>query len=170
MNEKGTESPSLLSIFEIMITKDSILRVVEEYTNDHELFVVEVLVKKDNRVTVFIDSLKGLQIDDCIMLTKHLEEKFDREVEDYSLEVSSPGLDYPLILPLQFQKNIDRELVIFLTKGAPISGVLKSFDAESLNIEMEKITKEGKKKIKGLVTENIPLSTIKQAKVKVVFK
>ena len=153
-----------------MITKDNILGVVEEYANNHELFVVEVLVKKDNRITVYVDSLNGLQIDDCIKLTKHIEEKFDREVEDYSLDVSSPGLDYPLYLPLQFQKNLNRELVLFLTKGAPISGVLKSFDGESLNIEMEKITKEGKKKHTEMVIENIPLSTIKQAKVKVVFK
>src|SRR5664279_1199585 len=111
-----------------MITKDNILSVVEEYANSHELFVVEVLVKKDNRVTVYIDSLNGLQIDECIRLSKHIEEKFDREVEDYSLEVSSPGLEYPLHLPQQFQKNLNRELVLFLTKGAPISGVLKSFN------------------------------------------
>ena len=153
-----------------MITKESILNVVEEWANSHDLFVVEVLVKKDNRVTVYIDSLNGLQIDDCIKLTKHIEEKFDREVEDYSLEVSSPGLDYPLHLPLQFQKNLNRELVLFLVKGAPISGVLKSYNEDSLGIEMEKITKEGKKKHKEMVIENIPLSTIKQAKVKVVFK
>ena len=153
-----------------MITKDDILKVVEEYANIHDLFVVEVLVKKENRVTVFIDSLNGLQIDDCIKLARHIESKFDRETEDYSLEVSSPGLDYPLHLPLQFQKNINRELVIFLTKGAPISGVLKSFNEDSLGIEIEKIVKEGKKKHKEMVIENIPLSTIKQAKVKVVFK
>jgi ribosome maturation factor RimP len=153
-----------------MITKDNILKVVEEYANIHGLFVVEVLVKKENRVTVYIDSLNGLQLDDCIKLNRYIEGKFDRETEDYSLEVSSPGLDYPLHLPQQFQKNLNRELIIFLTIGAPVSGILKSFNQDSLGIEYEKITKEGKKKHKEMVIENIPLSTIKQTKVKVVFK
>jgi ribosome maturation factor RimP len=153
-----------------MITKEDILNIAEEYANSHGLFVVEVLVKKENRITVYIDSLNGLELDHCIKLTKQIESKFDREVEDYSLEVSSPGLDYPLHMPQQFQKNINRELIIFLKKGAPISGVLKSFNEDSLGIEIEKIRKEGKKKQKEMIIENIPLSTIKQAKVKVVFK
>jgi ribosome maturation factor RimP len=153
-----------------MITKEDILKVVEEYADSHGLFVVEIMVKKENRITIYIDSLNGLELDHCIKLTKQIESKFDREVEDYSLEVSSPGLDYPLHMPQQFQKNINRELILFLMKGAPISGVLKSFNENSLEIEIEKIIKEGKKKHKEMIIENIPLSTIKQAKVKVVFK
>jgi ribosome maturation factor RimP len=153
-----------------MITKENILEVVEQYTNEHDLFVVEVSVKKDNRVNVYVDRLDGLQLDDCIKLTRHIEEKFDREVEDYSLEVSSPGLDYPLQLPLQFKKNLNRDLIINLKAGAPVSGVLKSFNEEFLSIEREKIIKEGKKKHKEMVIENIPFSAIKQVKVKVVFK
>jgi ribosome maturation factor RimP len=153
-----------------MITKANILKVVEEYANIHGLFVVEVLVKKDNRVTVYIDSLNGLLLDDCIKLNRYIESKFDREEEDYSLEVSSPGLDYPLHLPQQFQKNLNHELILQLSNGASITGTLKSHNIDSLGIEYEKITKEGKKKRKEMVIENIPLSSIKQAKVKVVFK
>jgi ribosome maturation factor RimP len=153
-----------------MVTKDAILKVVEEYANLHELFVVEVLVRKDNHVTVYIDSLNGLQLNDCIKLTRYIEEKFDREAEDYSLEVSSPGLDYPLRLPQQFQKNLNRKLVIALTNGVSIKGILKSYNKESLEIEYEKISKEGKKKHKEMVIETIPLLSIKEAKVTVVFK
>lgn len=146
------------------------MKVVEEYANLHELFVVEVLVRKDNHVTVYIDSLNGLQLNDCIKLTRYIEEKFDREAEDYSLEVSSPGLDYPLRLPQQFQKNLNRKLVIALTNGVSIKGILKSYNKESLEIEYEKISKEGKKKHKEMVIETIPLLSIKEAKVTVVFK
>lgn len=146
------------------------MKVVEEYANTHELFVVEVLVKKDKRVIVYIDSLNGLQLNDCIKLSRHIEENFDREAEDYALEVSSPGLDYPLRMPQQFQKNLNRELVILLTNGVSIKGILKSHNAESIGIEYEKISKEGKKKRKENILEDIPLSTIKEAKVKVAFK
>jgi ribosome maturation factor RimP len=153
-----------------MIKKEDILTVVDEYANTNGLFVVEVLVKKDNRVTVYIDSVNGLQLDDCIKLHRHIEDKFDREVEDYSLEVSSPGLDYPLHLPQQFEKNLNRILVLQLIDGASITGTLKYQNIDSLGIEYEKIIKEGKKKRKEMVIEPIALSSVKQAKVKVVFK
>jgi ribosome maturation factor RimP len=153
-----------------MITKEAILKVVEDYANLHDMFVAEVWVRKDNRITVYIDSVNGLQLNDCIKLDRHIKDKFDREAEDYSLEVSSPGLDYPLHLPQQFQKNLNRELVLRLTNGISIIGTLKYHNAKSLGIEYEKISKEGKKKHKEKIIEDITLSSIKEAKVKVVFK
>jgi ribosome maturation factor RimP len=153
-----------------MITKENILKVVEEYAGDNGLFVVEVMVKKDNRVTVYVDSINGLQLDDCVKLTRYIESKFDREEEDYSLEVSSPGLDYPLHLQMQFQKNLNRELILQLDNGGSLTGKLKAHSKESLDIEYEKITTEGKKKRKEIVIEKIPLASVKQAKIKVVFK
>ena len=137
-----------------------------------ELFLVEVRVRPGNRITVFIDSLKGVTIDECIAVSRVIESNFNREVEDYELEVSSPGLDNPLKLQIQYQKNLGREIEVVRTDGIKSTGRLILANEELVRLEteiMERDSKSGKKK---KVTKELDImkNEIKTAKVVISLK
>ena len=87
-----------------MILKDAVIEVVEDYIATKSYYLVDVKVTPDNRVSVEIDSFDGVSIEFCMELNKHIESKFDREVEDYELEVSSAGLTEPFKVLKQYKK------------------------------------------------------------------
>ena len=153
-----------------MTDKSKIQEIAEEYARRSGLFVVDVILQKGNKIIVYIDSMKGVCINECVNLSRHIESFFDREKEDFELEVSSPGLDHPLQHPMQFAKNFGRDVFVVLSNGKKISGILTAYDGESLSLETEKIIKEGKKKRTEKTKETISLKEIKQTKVKVLFK
>ena len=78
-----------------MILKEAINQVVEAYLDSSDYYLVDVKVSADNSISVEIDSFDGVSIDFCIELSRHIESQFDREVEDYELQVSSAGLTEP---------------------------------------------------------------------------
>ena len=96
-------------------------------------FIVDVSVSKDNDITLTVESEKGtIELDDCVSLSRYFETKFDREVEDYSLTVSSAGLDQPFKVFKQFEKAV---------------GTKVAADEESVNLKYTaKEAVEGKKK------------------------
>ena len=75
-----------------MITAEGITELVEQHIKGTETFLVEVLVKAGNAIRVHVDTPEGISIDQCVAISRFLNESLDRDVEDYSLEVSSPGL------------------------------------------------------------------------------
>jgi ribosome maturation factor RimP len=95
-----------------MITVEQIENLVNEKIEDKDVFLVEVRIRGNNRISVFIDSDTAVNIKACAELSRHIEFSLDRESEDFELEVSSAGLDQPLKLPRQFVKNIGRDLKI----------------------------------------------------------
>lgn len=78
-----------------MIEKSELTKVIETALEGSELFLVDVAVSRDNNIVVEIDSMDCVSIDDCAKLTKAIESHFDRDVEDYELEVGSAGLTSP---------------------------------------------------------------------------
>ena len=72
-----------------MIDKKAIIDVVNEALAQSDAFLVEVTVSGDNRIVVEIDSYSSVSIDDCVRLNGIIESHFDRDVEDYELEVGS---------------------------------------------------------------------------------
>jgi len=159
--------------------------VVEQKINDliaikfeeedfQDCFLVETRHNiKSNILKVFIDSDSGLKISQCQRLSRHLESYLDEEQwlgEKYTLEVSSPGLDQPLKLIRQYKKNINRSLKIKMLDGEQRKGTLKAVEEQAIHLEELHVRKEGKKKIKELITAIIPLEKIDQAKVQIVFK
>lgn len=124
------------------------------------LFNVEVKGNKNNPLfLVFADTSAGITLKECEKLSRLIQDEIDFSddfPEKYRLDVSSPGLDMPLVEEFQFTRNIDRELSLSLiNQSNPVEGKLKSFNSEVLSIEDEK----------GNVKEYIR-STIKEAKVK----
>ncbi|MBR5254518.1 MAG: ribosome assembly cofactor RimP [Bacteroidales bacterium] len=138
----------------------------KEILGDGELFLVEVKVSKNNVIQVFIDGDNGVKIQDCIDLSRSLEECLDRESEDFELSVLSFGLEEPLKLQRQYVKNIGRSLQVESEEGS-FTGVLKSVEEESFTIELKKKNKKDKEN-DNLKTYNY--KEIKSAKVVISFK
>ncbi|HEX2394450.1 MAG TPA: ribosome assembly cofactor RimP [Bacteroidales bacterium] len=136
------------------------------------LFLIEANVRPGNKIVVYIDSMKGVTLDECIAVSRYLENRLDRTVEDFELEVSSPGLDKPLKLPVQFEKNTGRILDIVKTDGIKISGKLHGISDGVIRIETDVVFKDqatGKKKTERRVQE-IKQDEIKTAKVVISVK
>ena len=111
-------------------------------------FIVDVSVSKDNDIIVTIESEKGrIELDDCVSLSRYVETKFDREVEDYSLTVSSAGLDQPFKVFKQFEKAVGSKVEVSLKGGKKMVALLSAADAESITLKYTaKEAVEGKKK------------------------
>jgi ribosome maturation factor RimP len=134
-----------------------------------DIFLVEVKIKPTNNVKVFLDGDSGISIQRCAevnrSLYKRLEETNLFPGGDFSLEVSSPGLDEPLKLQRQYQKNIGRNVETTTIEGAKIEGRLTKADQEQITIEEEK----GKNKKKEIVVHTIPVNNIKSTKIQIKF-
>ena len=111
-------------------------------------FIVDVSVSKDNDIVLTIESENGkIELEDCVSLTRFFESKFDREVEDYSLTVSSAGLDQPFKVLKQYQKAIGSKVEVSLKGGKKMVAVLQEADQESITLKYSvKEAVEGKKK------------------------
>ena len=111
-------------------------------------FIVDVSVSKDNDIVLTIESEGGtIELDDCVSLSRFFETKFDREVEDYSLTVSSAGLDQPFKVYRQFLKAVGTKVEVALKGGKKIVAVLDAADQESITLKyVAKEAVEGKKK------------------------
>ena len=111
-------------------------------------FIVEVSVSKDNDIIITIESETGrIELDDCVSLSRYFETKFDREVEDYSLTVSSAGLDQPFKVFKQFQKAVGTKVEVALKGGKKMVASLVEADEESITLKYsQKEAVEGKKK------------------------
>ena len=111
-------------------------------------FIVDVSVSKDNDITLTIESEEGtIELDDCVSLSRYFETKFDREVEDYSLTVSSAGLDHPFKVFRQFLKAVGTKVEVSLKGGRKMVALLEAADEESITLKYTaKEAVEGKKK------------------------
>ena len=109
-----------------MITDETIKALVEQYIQGTDIFLVEVSVKPGNVILIHVDRPDGISIDECVKISRHLNEMLDRDVEDYALEVSSPGLGAPFKVKQQFEKNIGRKIDVLMTDGMRIKGELRS--------------------------------------------
>ncbi len=111
-------------------------------------FFVDISVSKDNDIVLTVESENGkIELDDCVAITRLFESKFDREVEDYSLTVSSAGLDQPFKVFRQYLKAVGSKVEVLLKGGKKMIAVLEAADEESITLKYSaKEAVEGKKK------------------------
>ncbi|HEY0356307.1 MAG TPA: ribosome maturation factor [Flavisolibacter sp.] len=132
-------------------------------------FLVEVRIKPTNNVKVFIDGDEGVILSDLIQynrkLYKDLEESALFPDGDFSLEVSSPGLDEPLKLFRQYKKNIGRFVDVTLNDASKVEGKLMSTTENGIVVE----TETGKGKKKEVKQETIEMDRIKSTKIQIKF-
>ena len=118
-------------------------------------FLVDVTVSKDNDIVVTIESENGkIELDDCVALSRYFESQFDREKEDYSLTMTSAGLDQPFKVLKQYLKAVGTKVEVQLKGGKKMVAVLVEADQESITLRYSvKEAVEGKKK-KEMVEHN----------------
>lgn len=130
-----------------MIDKSEIKQFIENYIAGSEYFLVDVTVSKNNEIVVEIDCFEGVDIDYCAELTRAIEAEFDRDKEDYDLEVGSAGLTSPFKVKEQYLKNVGNEVEVLTVEGKKLKGTLDQVEDEWFTIVVsEKVKKEGAKR------------------------
>ena len=135
-----------------------------------DLFLVDVKMHSNGKLVILVDGEKGIGIADCAQISRHVGFHLEEEniVEDaYNLEVSSPGIDAPLVLPRQYVKNIGRQLAIKMADGSKKEGKLTGMTEDAVIIE-EVIKEKGKKA--ETIEVVVPFSQITETKVLISFK
>lgn len=141
-----------------MIEIKEIEKLVDEKIAGTDLFLVEVKVSLGNAISISIDAPNGIGIKQCIEVSKHVEEQFDREEEDFSLEVSSPGIGLPFRVNQQYQKALNRTVEVLFSDGIKQQGKLIQVNETNFTIEFTvKEKPEGAKRPKEL-TKNKEIS------------
>ncbi len=155
-----------------MITIQQIESLILDKLESDGVFVVDLSVSSSNRISVTLDSEKGIPISYCIDISRLIEHNLDREKEDFALEVSTAGLDQPLKLPRQYKKNIGREVDVITKEEKNITGKLTEVIDTGFTVETEeKVKIEGKKKKESRVTPHIfNFEDVKSVKIVVSFK
>ncbi|MES2836320.1 MAG: ribosome assembly cofactor RimP [Bacteroidota bacterium] len=152
-----------------MLNVDTIKKLVESLFNNDELFIVDIYIATGNKIYIFIDRDNGLEIADCVKVTRHIEANIDREKEDYELMVSSPGVDYPFKTMRQYKKHVGKNVRVTLNDGTQFDGELKSVNDTEMLVCAETPKKSNKKQIeKNDIT--ISFDTVKETKGIVKFK
>lgn len=148
-----------------MISREKVISLAKSKIDDLNYFLVDVKISNNNQITILFDNQEGVVVDDCLLLSRHIEANLDREIEDYQLTVCSPGIDKSFIVRQQYLKYIGRDVKIKMISGEKIKGKLISFDK---NIVVEK----QKKKKKDLIAEKviIPFKEVKETKLIIKFK
>ncbi len=153
-----------------MISKEKVLQLIANTLEEKNIFVVSLSISPANSIRLFVDSMEGVKIEDCVRLSRDIEHNLDREAEDFELEVSSAGLDMPLQVKQQYLKNIGREVEFFDKDGKKCQGSLVAANDTHFSVEQtRKVTVEGKKK-KQLLVETVHLAYDEVSKVKIVIK
>ena len=130
-----------------MIDKNKVKDLVEQWLEGKEYFLVDASVDEQNKITVEIDHKDGVWIEDCCELSKFIEEHFDRDVEDFELEVGSAGIGQPFKVLQQYINSIGYEVELLTTEGKKMKGALTSADENGFVVTIEeKQTLEGKKR------------------------
>jgi len=144
--------------------------VDEAIAENASLFLLDLNFGPENSIKVVVDGDSGVPLSECIRISRNVEHNLDREAEDFSLEVTTPGAAEPIVDPRQYKKNIGRILMVKTAEGK-LEGTLVEVNEKEISLNWK--TREPKPVGKGKITvekqQTIPLSEIKQAKVKIIF-
>ena len=153
---------------------DSQIRVIEQQVTalispDPGTFLVDVQIKPGNHIKVFIDADQGVSIDKLTQYNRRLYRQIEEGGlfynNDFSLEVSSPGLDEPLKLHRQYTKNVGRFAEVLLKNGIKLEG--KLVDATDVEIVIDE--EKGHKRNRELISHHVPYGDIKTTKIQIKF-
>lgn len=146
-----------------MMQKEKISEICEAALSDSQ-FVVDISVNNANDVFVYVDDFNGLTIEECQRISRYIESHFDRDVEDYSLEVGSPGLSKPFKVNQQFQKALNTNVELIAVDGEKIVGLLTDFNDNVVEITEISIKKISNKKQEVKEVHKIDRKNIKSIK------
>ncbi|KAA0988891.1 ribosome maturation factor RimP [Dyadobacter aurulentus] len=160
-----------------MTIKENLEVLLAPLLQDGDCYLVDIITKPSKvsqKITILVDSDEGITIQQCTSISRRLAkqlEELDLITEAYTLEVSSPGLDQPLVLPRQYKKNVGRNLKITLKTGEVISGTLTDADEQQISIQMPLPKKKSKVPVdESLLLRKISLEEVSKAIVEISFK
>ena len=155
-----------------MIDKNVVRTIVEEWLEGKDYFLVDVEISTDNRIVVEIDHADGVWSEDCVELSKFIEERLNRDEEDFELEVGSAGLGQPFKVAQQYVNFIGKEVEVLGADGKKVQGVLKSVDGNDFVVGVqEKVHVEGKKRpVMQEVEHTYRMDEVKYTKYLINFK
>ena len=155
-----------------MIEKSIVKELVEEWLKDKDYFLVSIEISKDNKIVVEIDHADGVWIEDCVELSRYIEEHLDRDKEDFELEVGSAGLGQPFKVLQQYLNYIGKEVEVLDNDGKKTKGILKSVDGNEFTVTTrQKVKLEGKKRPELIdVDKNFQMDKVKYTKYIISFK
>ena len=149
---------------QILAIEQKIMALIDP---DPENFLVDVKIRPGNNVKVFVDADRGISIDKLAQYNRSLYRQIEESGlfpnNDFSLEISSPGLDEPLRLSRQYLKNIGRYVEVLLKNGIKKEGKLISATDKEIVIEEEK----GNKKKKEIIQHSLSYDDIKTTKIQI---
>ncbi len=156
------------------MSNETHIQVLTEKVNalisaDPELFLVEIRIKPTNNIKIYIDGNQGVSVDRLVKFNRQLYKQLEEEAMypdgDFSLELSSPGLDEPLKLHRQYLKNVGRFVEVLTLDAVKTEGKLIS--ATETEIVVEEVKGKGKKM--ETVQHTIPFDQIKTTKIQIKF-
>ena len=115
-----------------------------------ELFLVDLSINEANKICINLDGDQGVNLQDCIDISRSIENNLDREEQDFSLEVASAGVSSPLKFVRQYKKNIGRTLKVKINSSEEIEAKLVAADEDKITLEWQ--AREPKKIGKGKET------------------
>jgi ribosome maturation factor RimP len=137
--------------------------------DDPQYFLVEIRIRPTNNIKVFLDGDKGISIEKCVSYNRQLYKLIEVSglfpADDFSLELSSPGLDEPLRMLRQYHKNVGRKVEVLLKDGVKTEGVLKEVTDTGIKVEETR----GKNKKQETIGHEFPFDIIKSTKIQIVF-
>ena len=130
-----------------MIEKNKIQELVEQWLEGKDYFLVDIAISSDNKIVVEIDHADGVWIEDCVDLSRYIEDHLNRDEEDFELEVGSAGLGQSFKVAQQYHNFIGKEVEVLTADGKKVKGILKAVDGRDFTVEVkEKVKVEGKKR------------------------
>ena len=139
----GREFPFLL----LMIDKFKVLDIVKDVLEGSDKYLINMKITPDNRIFVDIDGDNGINIDDCIEVSRAIESHLNRDEEDFELNVSSAGADSPLKMPRQYRRHVGRELNVTPFDGEQVEGTLMEADDQHFVIKIKGKKKESAREV-----------------------
>ncbi|MBL4652081.1 MAG: ribosome assembly cofactor RimP [Flavobacteriales bacterium] len=158
--------------FITMITQAQIEKLVTEKIENTDQFIVSIEVKSGNNIQVEVDSMSGVGVKEFMAISRHIEGNFDREIEDFSLRVSSPGVGEAYKVLEQYTKNVGRKVKVKTNEGKELVGELLRFGSEEICIKTKERKRVEGKKSKQVVEEEITIQVkdIKETNTEISFK
>ena len=155
-----------------MIDASKVKALVEQWLDGKEYFLTDLTVTPDDCITVEIDQADGVWIEDCVQLSRYIEDHLSRDEEDYELEVGSAGLGQPFKVLRQWQNHIDKPVEIITADSRKLKGTLRAADADSVTLAVrQKVQVEGKKRpVMQDVDITLPMSEVKSGRYLIDFK
>lgn len=132
-----------------MIAKDVVKKLVDNWLEGKDYFLTDLTISADNRIVVEIDHQDGVWIEDCVELSRSIEQGLNRDEEDFELEVGSAGIGQPFKVYRQYEINCGNPVDILATDGRRYTGTLDSVDESGFTVIItEKVKEEGMKRPK----------------------